>query len=78
MQVQNISFTAKPIFIPRKIVGNDLKSRPYLYNEVMDILKKHKSPAVFSNEGIEVSSPSQKFLDKLKEFGISFQTKKPL
>lgn len=78
MQVQNVSFTARSIFIPRKVAGNDLKTRPYLYNDVMDILKKNQSPAVITNEGIEVASPSQKFLDKLKEFGINFQTKKPL
>lgn len=68
------SFTAKPIFVPRNLKGNDLKSRPYLYNEVMDILKKCKSPAVVSNKGIDIPSPKPEILEKFKEAGIKFQT----
>lgn len=47
---------------------------PYLYNNVLDIVKECKVPAVFSNDNIEISSVTKDVVKQLKERGIKFDT----
>ena len=75
MNINNISpvnFDANKIFIPRNVQGNCLKDRPYLYNEMVDLLKGKSLTALFKNEGIEVSNPTKKFIEEIKSKGIKF------
>lgn len=68
------SFTGKEIFIPKNLN----KSKKFLYNEVVDIIKENKVPALISNDGIRIEVPSDhtKALDKitqtLNQTGIKF------
>lgn len=59
------SFTAKSIMVPRDLN----KSRQYLYNEVLNIIKENKVPALIENKGIRIEVPSDytKALDKVTE-----------
>lgn len=57
-------------FVPRKISGNCLKDRPYLNNEVLDLVKKYSVTSVFNNEGISLTNPTKEFLQELIEKGI--------
>lgn len=71
MQVTPItpSFSGKNIYVPKNLKSN--KDRKYLYNEVIDIVKEHHTPAVVKNNGIEINA-TDKFIEKLKEIGIKF------
>ncbi len=68
------NFTGKEIYISKNLN----KSKKFLYNEVLDIIKENKVPALISNEGISIEIPSghTKALDKitqtLKQTGIKF------
>jgi len=65
-----------PVFTSRIVVPKKLnKSREFLYNEVLDVIKQEKKPAVISNEGIDISNACQKVADTLKKLGIKFLTK---
>ncbi len=58
------------ITIPAKCAQN--KSHQYLYNEVMDIVKKEHIPALFNNEGIKLSNTTKNVIEKLKSLGIKY------
>lgn len=68
---QPTSFKAKGVNVPRNLGDNS--NRKYLYNEVMGIVNKCKLPAVVSNRGVELPSPTKEALDKLTEKGIKFE-----
>lgn len=66
-----ISFSGlKAIKIKPKYKEN--ADRPYLYNEILDLTKKMKVPANFHTNKIEMPSPTQALLTKLKELGIFY------
>ncbi len=68
-----------PTFTPRAdiIVPQNLnKGRQYLYNEVLDLVNKHKKPAIFHNKWIEVSNVCENFKEALNQIGIKFVSKK--
>lgn len=67
------SFAGKGIIIPKNLN----KSKTYLYNEVIDIVKVNKVPALVGNDGIKIEVlPDSKALDKvtdtLNQAGIKF------
>lgn len=76
MQVNNISpaFTGRDIRISHEMN----KNKRFLYNEVLEIIQKTPVPAIFSNEGIKISSPESPSLTKvigdLTKSGINFET----
>lgn len=47
-------------------------NRQFLYNEVLDITRKLKTPANFHTKKIELPSPTQAVIARLNELGISF------
>ncbi len=71
MQVTPIapSFSGKNIYVPKNAKPN--KDRTYLYNEVIEIVNKHHTPAVVKNNGIEITATNA-VMEKLKELGIKF------
>lgn len=71
MQVTPVmpTFCGRDIFIPKNVKPN--RDKKYLYNEVIDIVKKHHTPAVVGNEGIEITA-TNKVIEKLKEIGVKF------
>lgn len=48
-------------------------TRPYLYNEILDITKKFHVPATFHNDRIEFPTPTVAVINKLKELKIQFE-----
>lgn len=46
--------------------------RELLYNEVIDLVKKHKIGAMVRTKQIEIPSPSKAFKDELTQIGIKF------
>ena len=76
MQVQNVSpsFTGKnTIVISRAKNAN----KTYLYNDVVDMVNKHKVPATFKTDGIDIEPQSGtqkagKIEEALKKLGIIF------
>ena len=59
----NLIHRVSPLY--RKNKGNQ-----YLYNQVIDIVKEAKTPAVVSNKGIDLMDPSKAVLDALEAKGI--------
>jgi len=47
-------------------------TRPFIYNEILDITKKLRVPATFHTAKIELPEPTLAVLEKLKELGISY------
>ena len=70
--VSQVNFNANKVQILRNVVENSSKNRPYLYNQVVDLLEGKGMTAVFSRDSIEVSNPTKEFLKKIKELGIKF------
>lgn len=70
------SFTGTKV----KILQEANKGKTYLFNEVLDIVRKDKIPATFHNKGVDFDIPSDapnisnKLVSKLEEKGIKFQT----
>lgn len=63
------AFTGRNIYVPKNAKPN--KDRQFLYNEVIDIVKKHRTPAVVKNNGIEITA-TQAVIENLKKIGIKF------
>lgn len=57
------------IFIP-----NTKEQPKYLYNKMLDVMKDCKIGGTIRNDGIDLPSVTQKALDRLKEFGIKFNS----
>lgn len=62
-----------PIRISRAHAGNSLEQRPFLFNEVLDIVKKNKLPGTFAVKHIDLPNVPQKVIDKLVELKIGFE-----
>ena len=73
-KILNVVANQKPssVNIPANSAKN--KERQYLYNEVLDLIKECRVPAVISNHGIKLPSPSTQILNRLNETGIHFET----
>ena len=70
--VSQVNFNANKVQILRNVVENSAKNRPYLNNQVVDLVKGKGMTSIFSNKGIEVSNPTKDFIEKIKELGIKF------
>lgn len=46
--------------------------RKYLYNEMLDTVKKHHIPAVFDNKGITLNNITTKVKNTLKKLKINY------
>ena len=55
-----------------KIMSVENKGRTYLYNEVGDLMREFRIPAVFKTQEIELPSVSNNIILRLKELGIKF------
>lgn len=71
--VSQLNFNAGKIVIPRNVKGNCLKDRPYLYNELVDLVTKNSLTSNFRNEGVEVFNPTKKFIEEIKNKNIKFE-----
>lgn len=86
MRINRIIFTTNttqsvtPPYIPEKninfngiyISSDSNKHIKYLYNDVLDIVKQNKIPAMFGTKGIDLPSVTKNIIDKIKELGIIF------
>lgn len=63
---KNINFNG--VYIP----SDSNKHIKYLYNNVLDIVKQNKIPAMFGTKGIDLPSVTKNIIDKIKELGIIF------
>ena len=70
MKIQSASpaFKANPV----KVLVENNKHKKYLYNEVIDIVKKDHLSAVVHNKGIDLLSTTKDSIEKLKKAGINF------
>ncbi|MBP3923714.1 hypothetical protein J6E39_00550 [bacterium] len=59
--------------IARQFKGNDINSRPFLFNEVKKIVDKDKLPANYYTSYIDLPSVGNGTVDKLKNTGITFE-----
>lgn len=64
----------KPIYVPPKSKKN--LSRKFIYNDVLNIVRRLNVPATFTNKRIELPAPTKDLIDELKKLGISYVTKK--
>ena len=66
--------TVSPVFKGNsiKILAKDNKHKEYLYNELVDIVNKHKLSALFSNKHVEIHNPTKAVAESLKAAGIKF------
>lgn len=69
VNISSINFNSK-YRIPRNVVENSLKERPFLYNDVVDLVKEHSVMSIFRVKGIDITNPSEKFLEAVKAKGI--------
>lgn len=63
-------FVNRSIRVPNSAQNS---SHKYLYNEVVDIVKHHKVPALIKNEGIDIIDVPAKLLQELYTSGIKFE-----
>ena len=70
--VSQVNFNANKVQILKNVVENSSKNRPYLYNQVVDLVKGKGMTSVFGRDSIEVSNPTKEFFEKIKELGIKF------
>ena len=69
--ITNYSFTGiKPVRISAKSKTN--KSHPFLYNEVLNIVRKEKISAIFHTTKIDLPSPTRKAVKELRAQGIKY------
>ena len=59
-----------------KVAAAQNKANRYMYNQVMDIVKRNHVSATISNEGFDFPSVTKKVISDLKELGIAFVQKK--
>ena len=55
-----------------RIRGAENQGRVYLYNEVNNLMREFKIPAVFKTQEIELPSVSENIIAKLNKLGIKF------
>lgn len=67
----NPVFSAK--IKPLVILAKENSKDKYLYNEVADIVKEFKVPALFHNYEIDISSPTKEVISKLNALGILYK-----
>ena len=73
--VTNCAFTGlRPVRISAKSKTN--KAHPFLYNEVLNIVRKEKIGAVFHITKIELPAPTRKAVKELRKHGIKYYTYK--
>lgn len=72
MQITKILSSSNPemIKVPRFDYKN--RSHKFLDNEMLDIVKASKAPAIFSNEGIVFTQATEYLIKKLQELGLTF------
>lgn len=58
------------------VTSKDNAGRKLLYNEVIDVVKRHHLSAEVSNRGIDVPSMTYDALSKLKSMGIVVRSPK--
>ena len=73
MSILNINNTS-PVFKGGsiQILSKNNPTKEYLFNEVIDIVKKNQVPAIFHRDGINISASTRAVIEKLKESGIKF------
>ena len=75
MRVQTINNTqnkANTNFKSINIKAVDNKHKQYLYNEVVDMVKKHHIPSVFGPKEIVLNTNAQKTIDKLNKMNVKY------
>ena len=75
MKVQSINHTqakANTNFKAIKIKAEDNKHIKYLYNDVVEVAKKHQIPSVFGPKEITLNTDAQKTLDKLNKMNVKY------
>ncbi len=58
------------------IIAKENTHKQYLYNELMDICRKHKLPANFCIDKVEFPSISDSVIEKIKALGIKIFSRK--
>ena len=74
MRINNIEPTSFRASVRINCFEN--KGRIYLYNEVNNLTNEFRIPATFTTTEIELPAVSEKVINKLKELGIKFNSKK--
>jgi len=59
--------------VARQYKGNDMNSRPYLFNEVQKLVEDDRLPANFYTAHIDLPRANGNTVNKLNELGINFQ-----
>lgn len=70
--ITNYSFTGSQI----RILTASNKDCKYLHLDVLNLSRAEKFGATFHNNVIEIPSPTQKVLEKLKAMNIKYETYK--
>lgn len=70
--ISPVNHSASKIQVPRMFPGNTLEERPYLFNEVTEILRKNSVTSVFKKDGVDIFAPTKKIIEELTEKGIKF------
>lgn len=68
--ISSTNFASSRVNVLRHAKGNC--ERTYFYNEVLEMLRVFKVPAVISNKGFEISAATDAFMEKMTEAGIKF------